>query len=144
MKRQVLSVMAAGILSFMISGCAAKQVSLVEKNQVTVEKQGSQKVNILWMDVYQQDGQVWAYGVLEQQGAGTGAIQAHVDIRVMAPDGSVSYETSSKDTYVPRNRIGKGIDWTRFKVPLPEKLLEGSQVTMTVHSGDHKQPEAKS
>jgi hypothetical protein len=138
MKRQVFSFMVAGVLGFIFSGCAAKQVSLIEKNQVTVEKQGSEKVSILWTDVYQQDGQVWAYGVLEQQGMGTGAVKTHVDIRVVAPDGSVTYETTSEDIYVPCNRIGKGIHWKRFKSQLPEKLLDGSQITMTVHSGNHK------
>jgi hypothetical protein len=144
MKRQVFSLMAMGVLSLMISGCAAKQVSLVDGNQVRVEKQGSEKVEILWTDVYQQDGHTWAYGVLEQQGLGTGAVKAHVDIQVMASDGLVSYETVSEDIYLPGHRVGKGIPWKRFKSQLPEKLLEGSQVTMTVHSGDHTQKENKS
>jgi len=128
----------------MISGCASKQVSLVEKNQVTIEKQGSEKVRILSTDVYQQDGQVWAYGLLEQKGLGAGAVKTHVDIRVVAPDGLVSYETISDDVYVPGYRVGKGIHWKRFKSQLPEKLLEGSQVTMTVHSGEHQPKEDKS
>jgi hypothetical protein len=121
-----------------ICGCASNRVSLVDGNQIRVEKQGRDKVNILWTDVYRQDGQVWAYGVLEQQGFGTGAAKAHVDIQVMAPDGSLAYKAVSEDIDVPCKRIGKGIHWKRFKLPLPDQLLDGSQITMTVHSDGHK------
>ena len=138
-----LAVVGCVLVGF-ISGCASKQVSLVEKNQVTVVRQDSQKVNILWTDVYQQDGQVWAYGVLEQQGSGTGAVKTHVDIQVVALDGSVSYETASEEVYIPCKRIGKGIHWKRFKSQLPQTLVVGSQITMTVHSGDHQPKENKS
>jgi hypothetical protein len=132
------------LLAGLICGCASNQVSLVEKKQLIVEKQCSDKVDILWTDVYQQEGQAWAYGVLEQQDFGTGIVKAHVDIQVVAPDGTVSYKTASDDVYVPCKRIGKGIHWKRFKSQLPEMLTAGSQITMTVHSDNHKKPEAKS
>jgi hypothetical protein len=135
MRKEGLRLIASSVLAVIISGCAAKQVSLVEKSRLTVEKQGGEKVRILSTDVYQQNGQIWAYGILEQRGTGASAIKTHVDIRVLAPDGSVSYETASEDVYVPCKRIGKGVHWKRFKSQLPDKLLDGSQVTMTVHSG---------
>jgi hypothetical protein len=144
MKRQVLSFMMMGILSLVFSGCAAKQVSLVQNNQITVAKQDDGKVKILWTDVYQQDGHTWAYGVLEHQGLAMTPVRIHVDIRIEAPDGSVSYETISQDVYVPGHRVGKGIHWKRFKTQLPDTLSAGSRITMTVHSGDCQQPEAKS
>jgi protein involved in sex pheromone biosynthesis len=82
MKRQVLILLAAGAMSFMISGCAANQVSLVDEKMVSVKEKSSEKVKILWTDVYQQDGRIWAAGILEQQGLGTGAVKTHVDIQV--------------------------------------------------------------
>ncbi len=54
------------------------------------------------------------------------------------------YETISEDIYVPRNRVGKGIDWKRFKVRLPDKLLIDSQISMTIHSGSHNQMDNES
>jgi hypothetical protein len=144
MKKQVLNLMAMGVLGFILSGCASKQVSLVENNQITVAKQDDGKVKILWTDVYQQDGRTWAYGVLEQQGLTMASVKTHVDIRVVAPDGSVSYETISDDVYIPGHRVGKGIHWKRFKTQLPDTLSAGSQITMTVHNGDCPQKENKS
>jgi hypothetical protein len=139
MKKQVLSFMALGVLSLVFYGCASKQVSLVEQNQITVAKQDSEKVKILWTDVYQQDGQTWAYGVLEHQGPTMTPVKTHVDIQVVAPDGSVSYETISQDIYLPGHRVGKGVHWKRFKTQLPDTLSAGSRITMTVHSGDCQQ-----
>jgi hypothetical protein len=136
--------MALGVLSMVFSGCAAKQVSLVQNNQITVAKRDDGKVKILWTDVYQQDGRTWAYGVLEQQGLTMTPVKTHVDIRVEAPDGSVTYETISDDVYIPGHRVGKGVHWKRFKTQLPNTLSAGSQITMTVHNGDCPQKENKS
>ena len=52
-------------------------------------------------------------------------------------DGSIEYETVSRDLYVPRNRVGKGLEWKRFKVQLPNELSKDSRICMTVHSGSH-------
>lgn len=67
-----------------------------------------------------------------------------MDIQALNPDGSIQYETITDDLFVPRNRVGKGPDWKRFRMRLPEKLLEGSQVRMTVHSGSHNKKDENS
>lgn len=121
-----------------LSGCSANRVSLADQGLVSVEQQDSEKVKILWTDVYQQDGQTWVYGVLKQRRSGTSSIKTHVDIKVSTKDGSVYYETISEDIYVPRNRVGKGVDWMRFRVHLPEELPEGSQIKMIAHAGKHE------
>lgn len=122
-----------------IPGCATNRVSLVDSNQVSVAKQESEKVKILWTDVYQKDGQTWAYGVLKQRDYHPSAIKTHVDIQVLSKDGSVQYEAFSEEIYVPRNRVGKGPDWKRFRVPLPTEISDGSKISMTVHFGKHKE-----
>lgn len=137
MKRKILSI-AAVVLSIVISGCSSNYTSLAGRGLVSVEEQDSDKVKILWTDVYQQDGQKWAYGVLKQRNFGSGVIQTHVDIQVLNTDGSVEYETITEDLFVPRNRIGNGTGWKKFRVLLPENLPEGSKVSMMVHSGSHK------
>jgi hypothetical protein len=144
--KELVMLTMVGILSAtsMLSGCSANRISLADQGLVSVEKQASEKVKILWTDVYGRDGQTWVYGVLKQRTLNPGAIKSHVDINVSALDGSVYYETVSEDIYIPRNRVGKGINWERFKVQLPVELSDGSKISITVHSGSHKQVEEKS
>lgn len=137
-KLEMLTLVGIFLFILVVSGCSSNVISLSEKGLVSVEKQDSEQVKILWTDVYQRDGQTWAYGVLEQRSSGPGSIKTHVDIQVLDLDSSVRYETISEDVCVPRNSAGRGIDWRRFKVRLPEILPENSQIRMTVHSGSHK------
>jgi len=123
-----------GALSLVFYGCSSNHLSLSEQD-IFVQKQNSEKVEILWVDVYCAGDGAWISGVLKQQHFGTAAICVHVDVQVLSPDGSVLYESASKDIRVPRDRIGKGIDWKRFHVRLPEKPTEGSRISMTVHPG---------
>lgn len=138
-KSATLMILATVATSLLFSGCSSNRVSLAEERIVSVSTQDSKNVNVLWTDVYEDAGRTWIYGVLKQQGSSSGAIKTHVDVQVLAPDGSVSWEMISDDVYVPRPRVGKGIDWTKFTVPLPARPAEGSQITLTVHSGCHPQ-----
>jgi hypothetical protein len=131
---------AIGVMAFILSGCAANRVSLVDKNLVSVDNQDGKRVKILWTDVYQQDGQTWAYGVLKQRGYHPSSIKTHVDIQIVSADGSIQYEIFSDDVHVPRNRAGKGPDWRRFRVQLIGDISAGSKVNMKVHSGKHDAP----
>ena len=118
-----------------LSGCSTSRVSLSDRSIVSVEKQDSEKIKILWTDIYQEEGKTWVYGVFKQPSTTGGTIKTHLDIQLMAPDGDVQYETVSKEIYVPRNRIGKGPDWKRFRVKLGMDIQEGSKVLIKVHSG---------
>ena len=134
----MLRVSAIGCLLIgFISGCAANQVSLVDEGLVSVEKQNSEKVKIIGTDVYQKDGQTWAYGFLKQQGYHPSSVKTHVDIQILSKDGSVQYETVSEDVYVPRNRTGKGPNWKRFNVKLAWEISEGVKIKMIVEHGGH-------
>jgi hypothetical protein len=136
--RKISFLLILSVLVMSIPGCATNRVSLVDTNQVSVAMQDSEKIEILWTDVYQKDGQTWAYGVLKQRGYHPSApIKTHVDVQVLSEDGSVQYETFSEDIYVPRNRVGKGPDWKRFRVQLPTEISEGSNISITVHVGKH-------
>ena len=117
-----------------LSGCSTSRVSLSGRSIVSVEKQDSEKIKILWTDLYQEEGQTWVYGVLRQHSTTGGTIKTHLDIQILDPDGDVQYETTSKELYVPRNRIGKGPDWKRFRVKLGVDIQEGSKAFIKVHS----------
>ncbi|MDD5458640.1 MAG: hypothetical protein PHF37_04545 [Phycisphaerae bacterium] len=144
MRNKILGLITFSVIATIISGCATNQITLVDKGLVSVEKHDGDKVKILWTDVYQKDGQAWAYGVLEQQGISTSSIKTHVDIQVLKPDGSVQYETITDDLFVPRNRVGKGPNWKRFRVQLPSEISVGMKIFMTVHSGEHDVREGNS
>lgn len=137
--KTIITVTTAGMLAFVlaISGCSTNPRSMDDEDCISVGKQDSEKVEILWTDVYQEDGQTWAYGVLKQRSCHPSAIKTHVDIQVLSDDSSVHYETYSDDLYVPRNQRGKGPNWVRFKVQLVGGILTGSTVNMKVHSGTH-------
>jgi hypothetical protein len=132
----ISSVLILSVLMVFVSGCAVNRVSLVDTHQVSVARQDSEKIKILWTDIYQKDGQTWAYGVLKQSSSVGGTLKAHVDVQVVSPDGSLQYETISKELYVPRKRIGR-MDWKRFRVQLPTEISEGSNISITVHVGKH-------
>ena len=121
-----------------LSGCSTSRISLSDQDYVSVEEQSSEKIKILWTDVYQEEGQTWMYGVLKQPSMTGGTIKTHVDIQILASDGAVHYETTSKELYVPRNRVGKGPDWKRFRVKLVDDIPEGAKVLVKVHSGKYK------
>ncbi|MHC4122850.1 MAG: hypothetical protein ACYSSI_04690 [Planctomycetota bacterium] len=129
------------ILTFL--GCNTNRVSLVKQGQVLVAKQPSEKIDILWTDVYQQNGQTWVYGVLKQRALNSSAIKTHVDIQVLNPDGSIQYETVTEDLFVPCHRVGKSPNWKKFRVQLPDELLKDSQISMMVHSNSHGQRDNK-
>ena len=121
-----------------LSGCSTSRMSLVDEGYLSVEEQNSEKIKILWTDVYQEEGQTWIYGVLKQPSMTGGTIKTHVDIQILNTDGTVHYETTSKELYVPRNRVGKGPDWKRFRVKLVDNIPEGAKVLVKVHSGTYK------
>ena len=134
----ISSVLFLSVLVMSVPGCAANRVSLVDTHQVTVARQDSEKIEILWTDIYQKDGHTWAYGVLKQRGYHPSApIKTHVDVQVLTEDGSIQFETFSEDFHVPRNRVGKGPDWKRFRVQLLPEISEGSKIAITVHVGKH-------
>jgi hypothetical protein len=66
MKKFFLQLLMVGVLGSIISGCAANQVSLVDKNMVSVEKQGNKTVEILWTDVYQDGEDTVVWGAIQR------------------------------------------------------------------------------
>jgi hypothetical protein len=94
-------------------------------------------VDILWPDVYEEDDRVWAYGALQQRGYRPRGLRRHVDIEVLGEDGTVQFKTHSQEIAIPPHRPGKGPDWTRFRVELPDISLSHARIVMTVHTGEH-------
>ena len=124
--------------AFTLAGCSSDRVSLARQGFVSMEKQNSEKVKILWADVCRHDGQTWICGALKQQNTEQTTVKTHVDILISSPDGSKNRQIISQDIYVPKNTVGKAPNWKKFKEKLTFELSKDSQITITVHSGSHK------
>ena len=140
-KLATVRMMGIALAVVMLCGCSTDRVSLSDQGLVSVAKQDSEKVAILWTDVYEQDGHTWLYVVLEQRMPAVGMIQTHVDVQVLDPDGAVVYEVTTAEVPVPRHCAAKGPNWKRFRVQLPDELPDDCQISVIVHSGSHRQAE---
>ena len=136
-KMKIVKVVGIVLVGLVVSGCSANRISLADTGKVSIQKHDSGKVKILWADVYQKDGKNWAYAVLKQQAGNSSAMKTHLDIQVLSEEGAVQYEGFSDDVYVPRNRVGKGPDWKRIRMPLPDELPIQSQIKVIVHNGQN-------
>ncbi|MHC5082558.1 MAG: hypothetical protein ACYTET_01270 [Planctomycetota bacterium] len=135
-KSTMLTIVAV-LMAAILTGCSSSQMSKLDEHEIVIEKQDSSNVKILWADVYQQDGQMYAAGILKQPATNTRTIKTHVDIQIVSADGSVQSEIISGDLIVPANSFSKGLSWKRFKVPLSGELPKGATVNIVVHSGSH-------
>ncbi|OHB60787.1 MAG: hypothetical protein A2Y12_16080 [Planctomycetes bacterium GWF2_42_9] len=134
MKRKILNIVALSILAVIFSGCNANKIE-----GIAIDTHDSEKLDILWADVYQQNGEIWAYGALKQNGNYSAVIKTHVDIQVLSENGSIQYETFSNDLYVPKHRTGKGPGCVQFRVKLAADIPTGAKVNIKIHNNKHEQ-----
>jgi hypothetical protein len=138
-KRFSISLIATvfGVLTAVISGCAANRVDLVANGVLTLEKQATGKVYIAWSGVYEHADGLVITGVLKRRDHVGLPIKTHVDVTVLSPDGSLVDTARSSDVYVPRRITGRGQSLKRFSVHLPNMPPKGSLVRLVSHSGLH-------
>jgi hypothetical protein len=120
-----------------MSGCSGSQISLVDQGIVSVEAKPSKNVGILWTDVYQDGEDIVVYGVVRRRSHTSYPLKTHVDVTILSPDGEVLQEVRTPDIYVARRIPGKGINWNRLEVRLPD-IPHNSRVQAVAHSGSHK------
>lgn len=123
--------------AMLATGCATNRIDLVDEGIVSVDTVPSKRVKVLWTDVYQDGEDFVVYGVVQRLSHTSYLIKTHVDITILSPDGTVLQEARTPDIYVPTRIPGKGINWERFQVRLPDIPPQGSKVGMVVHSGSH-------
>ena len=129
---------ALGMAALFIGGCATNRVDLVDKGLVSVETVPSEKVKILWTDVYLDGEETIVYGVIQRRSHTSYPLRTHVDVTVYSSEGKTLHEARTQDIYVPGRIPGKGISWKRVKIRLPEIPPQNSMISMTVHSGEHE------
>jgi hypothetical protein len=140
MKNKVLNLVIAmvfGILTIVISGCAANRIDLVDSGVLTLEQKAAGKVYIAWSDAYEDGDGFVVTGVLRRRDTVGMPIKAHVDVTILSPDGTIIEESHSSDVYVPRRIIGRGRSLKRFKVRFSDVPAQGSLIRLVSHSGLH-------
>lgn len=144
MKKKALSsvtIVALGILTIIISGCATGRVNLTDTGIVTIEQHAPGKVRIAWSDAYEDENGFVVTGVLRRHDLVGMPIKTHVNVMVFSPDGNILDEARSQDIYVPRRRIGRGQSFQRFRVNFPTIPAEGSTISITTHTSTHSDTE---
>jgi hypothetical protein len=141
MKKKVLSLVIAmvfGILTTVISGCAANRVDLVDSGVLSLTQQSTGKVYIAWSGAYEQDDGFVITGVLRRRDHVGLPIKTHVDVTILSPDGTILDEARSSDVCVSRRITGRSyLSFERFKVRFPNVPAKGSSVRLVSHSGQH-------
>jgi hypothetical protein len=101
---------------------------------LTIENRSPGKVKILWSDAYGEDGHLIVSGILKRRDDSAAPIPAHVHVLVLANDNHIIQSLQTCTLYVPRNKIGHGSDWKRFRVRSTAIPNPGSQLLVTVHT----------
>ena len=135
---KTFAIIGISLIAIMFCGCKSELISLADQGLVSIEAQGTEKVEFISTNVYQQDGQTWASGVLRQRTGNPSVIKTQVDIQVLSKNGSVQHETSSGELYIPRNIAGKGPRIKKMRVQIPNDLSENSRIKMTLRSNSNK------
>jgi len=127
--------LSAALTCVLVSSCATNREDLVRSGHITLQKHRTGKVYIAWCDLYRDEDGLIVKGVLRRRDHIGFPVRAHVNVRVMSPDGSTIQEACSKDIYVPRRVTGRSQSLKRFNVRLPEIPPCGSLIRLVASSG---------
>ncbi|MHC4639805.1 MAG: hypothetical protein ACYTBP_09525 [Planctomycetota bacterium] len=147
MKNKMLKlvvVMILAILLFIIPGCAANRVDLVDTGVLSLEQHTTGKVYITWADIYEDRDGFVVTGVLRRRDTAGPPVKVHVDITILSPEGKILNEGRSSDIYIPRRIYRRTQTFKRFEVSFPGIPPEGSKVTITAHNSPHNNTENNS
>ena len=122
-----------------ISGCTTQRTNISKNGRVTINRIPSEKVFIPWADAYQDGNDLLLTGVVERRRLSTGLLKAHIDVTIFSAEGMILQEGHTKAIYVPGRRIGKGINWERFRIRFSGIPPEGAKIKMVVKSFDINQ-----
>jgi hypothetical protein len=64
-------------------------------------------------------------------------LKSHIDEIIYFVEGTILQEGHTKAIYVPGRRVGKGINWERFRLQFPGLPPEGAKIKMVVEHGEH-------
>lgn len=124
------------VLAIVVPGCIANRVDLVDKGDVLVDVVPSERVDILWADVFRDDDGIKICGVVQRRSHTSHPIKTHVDVTIVSPNGATLQEARTPDIHVPKRVPGKGANFEHFEVRFSD-IVPGSKAKLVVHSGQH-------
>ena len=119
------------------SGCVTRGTNLTATGKVSVKVEPAEKVRVAWSEVWQDGDETIIKGRLIRRGSSLYPLTGHVDVSVMAPDGTVIKEATSQQIGVRRTTPGKGPKLTPFKLAMNFTPPQDSQVVIAFHRGTH-------
>lgn len=121
LEKQSIKIVVSVLTLAIISGScfASNRINLVEQGVVSLERQHSKKVRTAWSNVHQDGEGIIVSGVLMRQAITSYPIWRHVEVAVLASDGTVLQEARTSDIQVPRRVPGRGFNTKRFEVRFP-------------------------
>ncbi len=126
-----------GVLTVVVSSCAANRADLVDRGVLTIEQRVEGKVQIAWSSAYEDgDGFVVAGVLMRHDHVGL-PVRAHVDVTVLSPDDKILDESHTPDIYVPPHVTGRVQRLKRFEVRFCRAPPQGSFVRPVCHSDPH-------
>ena len=133
-EKQSIKIVVSVLTLVVISGScfASNRRDLVDQGVVSLERQHSKKVHIAWSNVRQDGEGIVVSGVLMRHAITSYPIWRHVEVTILAPDGTVLQEARTSDIQVPRRVPGRGFNTKRFEVRFPGIPPRGSLVRISL------------
>jgi len=119
-----------------LTGCTSNKVSCPHDHKIITAKGDSALVHIPYVDVQHEGDTLIVSGALKRHGRSSQSLTAHVDVSVFDEQDKLIKQARSDEIHVPSRRVGKGLNFTRFKVSVPVNV----QQNMTVHAQPHSEP----
>jgi hypothetical protein len=117
------------VLNFVLLPSCATSRDLIRDNTVAVERINSNRAYIKFVSAQQFDKKVSVRGTVKRRHSGRGTVRDHVDVVIIAPDGSI---VSNNDTPYYRKNIKKGE--ANFHLALSDELRVGSVFRLSLHN----------
>ena len=89
-------------------------------------------IKILWSHEYDEEGLLIVKGCLGRKDHSAVSIPVHVHVLVLSSKNQVTQSLQTSTLYLPRNRTGRGGNWTRFEVRSSAVPKPGSRIQVTV------------
>ncbi len=129
LKYRFISVMVFLLASMTTYGCALHRVNLVDNGTVLLELVPSDEGYVSQAHVFQDDDEMLISGKVKRTTHSSAIHQGHVDIAIIAPDGTVVHEVSAPDT--PTSLRRRATTKRTFSVRLKIVPAQGTKIRMT-------------
>ncbi len=119
----------------LVLGCAPNRASLVESNNVSVERMATPHVYFPWVDVFRENGAAVVKGAIRQRYQHKHSMSGHIDVLLSDPDGQVIEQAQA--SIRPHRLTRRGPKQAHFDVPLTTMPPDGAVIRVQYHNRPH-------